>query len=103
MSIALSSIRWPAVLNEEGPTQDPTIVLTGSAEIAGVPFTVKALRMRPNLRTPDYRPDLSETVYEASIDGMVDDIEDLVGTINLARIIINDNQYLLWVEPVRCD
>jgi hypothetical protein len=98
--IEVPPIRWPAVFTESGPAEDPAIVLAGRAEIAGVGFTITALRMRAGFRAPDYRPDVPERIYESTMAEMVDDIEDLTESIEPERIVINGAQYLLWMVPM---
>lgn len=99
MPIAAPSIQWPAQFIEEGPAEDPTILLSGRARLAGVGFKVTALRMRAGLRTPDYREDVPKKTYEPALDGMIDDIEDLMDSIEPQLLAIDGAQYLLWMVP----
>jgi hypothetical protein len=103
MPIAAPSIQWPANFIEEGPAEDPTILLSAQAGVAGVPFKVSALRMRAGLRTPDYRDDVPKKIYEPALDGMLDDIEDLMDSIEPQLLGINGAQYLLWMMPAERD
>ncbi len=99
MPVPTPSIDWPAAFVEAGPPEDATILLTADAQIAGTVFNVMALRMRAGRRMPDYRDGVAESTYEVALDGMLDDIEDLVGSLEPELIVLNDAQYLLWMVP----
>jgi hypothetical protein len=99
MTIPTPAIAWPHALTEEGPPEDASILLSGEARIAGIAFHVMAVRMRPGLRTPDYRDGVASSTYESAMDGMVDDIEDLVDSLEPELISLNAAQYLLWMVP----
>ena len=47
MTIACPAPQWPEGLLEEGPPEDPTILLRGEAGIGGAHFTVTAVRVDP--------------------------------------------------------
>ncbi|HEY4124450.1 MAG TPA: hypothetical protein VGM36_07535 [Rhizomicrobium sp.] len=103
MAVPTPAIAWPHALTEEGPPEDAGILLTGEARIAGIAFNIMAVRMHPGLRTPDYRDDLDPGVYENIMDSMVDDIEDLVDSLEPELISLNAAQYLLWMVPAAHD
>lgn len=46
--IRLPEPRWPSELVEEGPPEDPSIVLGGAAEIGKAPHRVMAVRFNPS-------------------------------------------------------
>jgi hypothetical protein len=58
-----------------------------------------ALRMREGMRTPDYRDDVPAEAYEAAMDSMVIEVEDLVDSREPDLLNINGAQYLLWMVP----
>ena len=97
MPIPVPPIGWPANFMEQGPAEDPTILLKARADIAGTGFVVTALRVRQDGRLPDYLDDVPEDSYEAAMDALVGDIEDFVGSIDLSLLIINNATYLLWM------
>ncbi|MDE2111409.1 MAG: hypothetical protein KGJ79_09725 [Alphaproteobacteria bacterium] len=99
MDIRAPSIQWPTALTGAGPDEDPSIMLTGTAKIAGVDFLVSALRMRDGMRIPDYREDVPEKIYETALDNMLDDVEDLVSSMEPELLAINGGRYLLWMVP----
>ncbi len=99
MSVSAPEIDWPSELKERGPAEDPGILLTGRAKIAGVAFKVSALRMSKGTRMPDYRDEVPEETYEASLDNMPEDIECLVDSIQPELIVLNGADYLLWMVP----
>ena len=99
MTVPTPAIAWPRDLSEEGPPEDAGILLKGEARIAGIAFHVTAVRMHPGQRTPDYRDGIAPGAYESTMDGMVDDIEDLVDSLEPELIVLNDAHYLLWMVP----
>jgi hypothetical protein len=103
MSVPAPIITWPTELREAGPSKDPAIMLMGDATIGGVAFKVTALRVREGLRGPDYHDDIPESAYEKAMDGMLDDIEDLVDSMEPERVVMNGAQYLLWIVPAGHD
>jgi hypothetical protein len=99
MPVSAPEIDWPSELKEQGPAEDPGILLAGQAKIAGVTFKVSALRMAKGARTPDYRDEVPEETYEASLDNMPEDIECLVESIQPELISLSGADYLLWMVP----
>jgi hypothetical protein len=92
-------MRWPTELEEQGPNEDRGIMLVGYAEVAGKAFKVAALRVYKNSRNPDFLDEVPVSAYEASLEGMLDDVEDLVGSIEPELVVINGAHYLLWMVP----
>lgn len=99
MPIQAPAMRWPRELQDQGPARDPTLLLLGEAMVAGKPFKIMALRMRRESRGPDFREDVLEEEYAASLENMVEDIEDLVDSIEPPLVVINGSHYLLWMVP----
>jgi len=99
MPIAVPPIEWPAEFTSEGPDGDGTILLAGYARIANVGFRIIALRMRKGTRLPDYREDVPHDHYEAALERMIDDVEDLIDSITPSLIVLNGAHYLLWMVP----
>jgi hypothetical protein len=66
MAVSCPPLEWPPFLEEGGPAEDPSIVLTGTARIGGTSVAVVAIRIAAGrTRVPDYRPDVPEAAYEA--------------------------------------
>lgn len=74
-------------------------MLTGQAEVAGKAFKVVAMRVNEGGRDPDFLDNVSISSYEGSMNGMLEDVEDLVDSIEPELIIINGAYYLLWMVP----
>ncbi|MDA8107033.1 MAG: hypothetical protein M0015_00185 [Betaproteobacteria bacterium] len=104
--------QWPEALEERGPAQDPSILLTGSARIGQVPVQVVAVRINPELvSTPDYRPDVDKAGYrkgalDTLLETILDESESLVA--GLAELLgegrssivpLPQGSYLVWVIP----
>jgi hypothetical protein len=103
MPIPAPTIVWPTTLREEGPQGDPRILLGADAAVGGAAFRVRALRVRRGHRGPDYRDGVPMNAYEDALDGLLDDIEDLVDSIEPESVTIGDADYLLWMVPVGRD
>lgn len=104
--------QWPEALEERGPAQDPSILLTGSARIGQVPVQVVAVRINPELvGVPDYRPDVDEaryrkgalaTLLETILDEseyLVSELEELLGKARSSIVPLEQGSYLVWVIP----
>ena len=62
MAIECPSCLWPTVLEERGPSDDPSILLTGTGRIGETPIQIVAIRINPTLRsTLDCKPDLENS------------------------------------------
>jgi hypothetical protein len=84
MSIPFPQCVYPATLEERGPKEDPSILLTGMAEIGNAPALIIAIRISRTLRsTPDYRQDVPAGVYgvnniDAGLETFLENAEDLI-------------------------
>lgn len=85
MPVSFPASTWPTVLDERGPPEDPSILLTGTAHIGHAKVFLVAIRIDPTLRrAADFRPDVSAKSYQANglkelIDLMLDDLDSLAG------------------------
>ena len=93
MPIPAPIMRWPTELDEQGPDGDCAIM------VASKMFKVTALRVGKGSWEPDFRDDIPATAYEVSMNGMVDDVEDLIDSIEPELIVINGAHYLLRMVP----
>jgi hypothetical protein len=57
---------WPNVLEEQGPSEDPSILLTGTARIGGAEARIVAIRVSS---TQEWAPDFKRGVAEDSYQG----------------------------------
>ena len=112
MQVASPSCQWPAVLEERGPPEDPSILLTGEARIGDSALQVVAIRIRPELRrTPDYRANLPNDCYrvkslDIALEAMleeteyiVSDFEEPLGESQLSIVDLASGRYMVWVVP----
>jgi len=97
--ISAPNIRWPAELLERGPENDRDILLVGDAIVGGITFKVVALRVSEHGRGPDFRADIAAEEYPASLESMMESIEDLTDSIEPAAIEMNGGRYILWMVP----
>lgn len=66
--------RWPSVLAEQGPPEDPFILLSGAAPIGETDVQIVAIRSNATLRwLPDYQRGVAADSYHA--DGLDDVLE----------------------------
>lgn len=88
MPIVCPSCRWPAELDERGPTEDPAIFLTGTAYLGATPIQIVAVRIDPTSgRIPDYKPGVPAAAYaesrlDAVLEVLLDEIEYLASELD---------------------
>lgn len=100
MPVDMPQPSWPAQLTEQGPSEDPTILLSGMATIGPAPHRILAVRIDPTTLAVDYRPDLDEDIYaEYQLDEMVDDLTFLDDLDASVLVPIASGSYVLWVMP----
>ena len=99
MSIPVPSALWPARFEERGPKGDPTILLVGDAKVGAAVFKVSALRVQRDGWGPDYRQDVAADEYDALLESMMEDVENLVEFGQPALIAMGGGHYLLWMVP----
>jgi hypothetical protein len=110
MPIEFPACIWPKVLEERGPASDPTILLTGTIEIAGSIIQLVAIRVSHLARsTPDYRDDLADGDYAAGgltevLDATLEEMEfiasefsELLGESGSGEVLLGDAYYRLWL------
>jgi hypothetical protein len=109
MSVQFPASSWPTALDERGPAEDPTILLTGIATIGGAEVQVVAVRIDPSLGwTPDYRPDVAEGRYRADgladlIEGAIEDLDSVAAEFGEAMgrsrtdvVTLGGEHYMVW-------
>ncbi len=100
MPVHLPAPRWPSELIEEGPPEDPLILLGGAAEIGKAPHRVMAVRLNPATLAVDYRVDLDEGVYaDYQLEGLLDELTFLDDIDKSVLVAINDAHYVIWMMP----
>ena len=100
MPIRLPEPRWPSELLEQGPPEDPSILLGGAAEIGKAPYRVLAVRLNPDTLAVDYRADLNEDIYaDYEVESMLDDLTVLDDIDKSVLVPIAGGHYVVWVLP----
>lgn len=112
MTIQLPPCEWPAGLEERGPPEDPSILLTGTARLAGNEMQVVAIRIDRSRRcAPGYRPEAPDGCYRANglnvvlevaleeIDYIAGEFGELLGKDEPSVIEFENGPYLLWMMP----
>ena len=100
MPVCLPEPRWPSELLEEGPPEDPSILLGGAAEIGKAPHRVLAVRLNPNTLAVDYRRDLEEDVYaDYQLEGVLDELTFLDDIDKSVLVPIGGGHYVVWMIP----
>jgi hypothetical protein len=110
MAVSCPALEWPNYLDECGPAEDPTILLSGTARIGGTPVAVVAIRINPGLRRcPDYRKDLPAAVYETGaleaileeLEYMTEELSVVTGSGERSIVDLAEGRYAMWVLPAR--
>ena len=100
MPIALPEPNWPSELLEEGPPEDPLILLSGAAEIGKAPHRVVAVRINPRTLSVDYRRDLEEGIYaEYQLEDMLDELTFLDDLDQSVLVPMAGGSYVVWMVP----
>lgn len=100
MPIRLPETTWPSQLTEEGPPEDPAVLLSGMASIGPAPHRVLAVRINPSTLSVDYRADLDEAVYaEYQLEEMVDDLTFLDELDASVLVPMGAGEYVVWMMP----
>jgi hypothetical protein len=112
MSVECPRCEWPAVLEERGPLEDPSILLTGTARVGDTAVQIVAIRINPALRfAPDYKQGLSSVVYGANgLDEILEtvleefeyvssELDQLVGESRSCIVELATGRYVLCIVP----
>lgn len=100
MTVPLPAPEWPALLRQEGPPEDRSILLRAEVSIGRTRFTLTAIRVDPIRFGPDFRPDQSLSVYaDYQLPGLLDIVAELVGTEEPSTLQLDDSLYVLWMLP----
>ena len=115
MTLEFPASRWPAVLEERGPSEDPSILLTGMAQVGGKELRIVAIRVNPTLRSaPDYKRDVGQEAYLANgysiaLEVALEEFEciglrliDLLGEDRSSLIELATGRYAILIMPA-CD
>jgi hypothetical protein len=100
MPTALPDIVLPNELHEDGPEDDPEILLSALVNIGPAPYRICALRIDPASLEVDYREDVDEEAYdELDLDELLDDLtmrDDLDASV---LVPMNGASYIVWIKP----
>jgi hypothetical protein len=100
MPVQLPAPKWPLELLEAGPSEDPFILLSGAATIAGAPYRVLAVRVDPATLGVDYRYDLGEEVYaDYQLEDTFDELTFLDDIDKSVLVSIQHGHYVIWMLP----
>lgn len=112
MPVECPCCQWPSVLEERGPREDPSILLTGPARIGDTPVQIIAIRINPNLRMSsdrseilvDRSPDAElhaalDTILE-EFDYLAEQLGELFGEDQFRIVELATGPYQFWVVPV---
>ncbi len=116
MSVPFPSCVFPATLDEHGPKEDPSILLTGMVAIGNATALVIAIRISLTLRrTPDYRQDVPAEMYGVNnidtgletflenADDLTAEFSDLLGEHVPSIVQLEPGAYMLWILPLAPD
>jgi hypothetical protein len=90
----------PTELVEQGPGEDPFILLAGPAAIGRAPHRVLALRVNPVTLAVDYRRDLDEEIYaDLQLEEIFDEVTFLADIHRSALFEIEGSSYVFRMTP----
>jgi hypothetical protein len=100
MPVHLPEPKWPSDLLEQGPPEDPSILLSGPAEVGNAPHRVLAVRINPRTLSVDYRNDLEEEVYaDYQLEDMLDELTFLDDLDQSVLVPMAGGSYVIWMMP----
>jgi hypothetical protein len=100
MPVRLPELLWPSELLEEGPLEDPSILLGGPAAIGKAPHRVVAVRIDPTTLAVDFRTDLDEDVYaDCQVEDMLDELTFLEDIDQSVLVPLAGGSYVIWLMP----
>ena len=112
MAVACPAWQWPTTLEERGPSEDPSILLTGAARIGDVEVQIVAIRINDTLRwTPDFKRGMAEDTYRVNglgevlettledLQSVASDLGDLLGGGGSSVVELATGPYRVWVMP----
>lgn len=113
MVIECPPCQWPNTLEERGPSEDPSILLTGTARIGKVEVQIIATRVQDTqCWTPDFKRKIAEEIYRVDglaqfleatledLESMTLDLVDLLGGKGASVVQLPTGLYRIWVMPV---
>ena len=100
MPIRFPEPRWPVELLEEGPEEDPSILLGGVAEIGNAQYRISAVRVSPRPLQVDFRADLKKYVYaDHELEVMLEELS-FFGSIDRSVVVpLESGNYVIWMVP----
>ena len=100
MPVRLPEPLWPSELQEEGPPEDPGILLAGAAEIGKARHRVLAVRLNPNTLAVDYQTEVEEEIYaDYQLEDMLDELTFLDEIDKSVLVPMADGHYVIWMIP----
>ncbi|PPQ28679.1 hypothetical protein [Rhodopila globiformis] len=100
MPVNLPAPQWPAALVEQGPPEDPAILLGGAAVIGQAPHRILAMRINPRTLSVDYRPDVDPDAYgDYQLEEMLDELTFMDDIDKSVLVPMGGGAYVLWMMP----
>jgi hypothetical protein len=112
MPVQCPPCQWPAALDERGPVEDPSILLTSRARIGDVTVQIVAVRVNPAIRwMPDYKSDVAQGAYEVDglnvaletileeLESISSELADTLGETQPSTLELTTGAYMIWVMP----
>lgn len=109
MAVSCPPCSWPTVLEEKGPSDDPSILLAGIAHIGDAPIKIVAIRINSTLRPKlDCKPDVAESSYQAGdldtvlgtvleeLEYLAAELGNLLGSNHLGAVELATGRYKVW-------
>jgi hypothetical protein len=101
MTVPFPVPEWPAVLLEQGPPDDRSILLRGDVAIGSARFELTAMRIDPIRFGPDFRADLNWSIYaDYQLPTLLDLVSELIGVSEPSTLGLGAGRYVLWKLPV---
>ena len=100
MPIRFPEPRWPVELLEEGPEEDPSILLGGVAEIGNARHRILAIRVSWRPISVDFRADLKKYIYaDHDLELMLDELKSFCSLDPSVSVPLESGNYIICMVP----
>lgn len=105
MPVRCPPCQWPAALEERGPPEDASILLTAAARFGDAAMQIVAIRINTELRwAPDYKPEVAAAAYQANgFDAMLETVLEELENVGAAfgELLGESRSSILELPPGR--
>ena len=100
MAVRIPPLRWPVELTEEGPAEDPNILLGATVDIAKTRYKINAMRVDLRYWEPDFHRNLDDHVYaDYRLDAIFEELVVFNDFDRRSVVHLDEGEYIFWMVP----